>query len=64
MYTLFNKQINKCLIHPRRGLWCVEDLEEAKKMLAACQACALDYGLKKEDFIIIDVDTKEVVKDD
>lgn len=64
MYTLFNKRMQKCLIHPQYGLWCIEDLEEAKKMLKACKKCGATYGLQNEDFVIIDVENKEEVKCD
>jgi hypothetical protein len=61
MYTLFNKRMQRCLVHPKYGLWCTEDIESARKMLEACQQCCISYGLQKEDFALINVDTKEEV---
>jgi len=64
LYTLFNKRMNKCLIHPVYGLWCTEDIQEARKMLAACKKSGVTYGLKESDFVLIDVETKKVVEDE
>ena len=64
MYTLYNKRMKKCLIHPRYGLWCTDDLEEARKMLAACKKSGITYGLREGDFILVDVETKKEVPDE
>lgn len=53
--------MQRCLVHPKYGLWCTEDIESARKMLEACQQCCISYGLQKEDFALINVDTKEEV---
>lgn len=61
VYTLFNKRINKRLIHPHYGLWCAPTIEEAADMLRACKKCAEIYGPIAGDFVIIDVETGEEV---
>jgi hypothetical protein len=54
-YTLYNKELDKRLMHPRVGLWFTSNLEEAKKMLIDCHNFVGDDC--KRNFIIIDVDT-------
>lgn len=39
MYTLFNKELNRFLKHPKDGIWASEILEEAQELLK----CARDY---------------------
>jgi hypothetical protein len=36
LYTLFNTETKKTLIHPQVGLWTAPTLKEAEEMLAAC----------------------------
>lgn len=64
MYALFNRRMKKCLVHPKLGLWCTEDLVEARKMLAACKKCGVGYGLQENDFALINVETKKEVPDE
>ena len=58
-YTLYNKELNRKLIHPRVGLWFTNDLEEAKKMLNDCHSFVGED--LKHNFIIIDADTEAEV---
>ena len=64
MYTLFNKRINRQLIHPRYGLWCAPTLQEAREMLASCKKCAENYGPIAGDFVIVNIETDEEVEDE
>lgn len=41
MYTLFNRELNKFLKHPKDGVWATDSFEDAQKILeAAKQYCA------------------------
>ena len=39
MYTLYNRELNRFLKHPKDGVWASEDLQEAEKLLQ----CAREY---------------------
>jgi len=54
-YTLYNKELDRRLVHPRVGLWFTTDLEEAKSMLKDCHDFVGEEA--KYNFIIIDADT-------
>ena len=56
-YTLYNKELDRKLIHPRVGVWFTTDLEEAKLMLKDCHAFVGE--MQKSNFIIINLDTDE-----
>lgn len=60
-YTLYNKQNDRRLIHPKVGLWFTYDYEEAKDMLKACQEYLKADGLQdfNDDFVIIDIESNE-----
>jgi hypothetical protein len=62
-YTLYNKELNKKLMHPKIGLWYTFNLDEAKAALKDCHEY-LDYsglGVLKDNFVIIDVETSEEI---
>lgn len=56
-YTLFNKETNKNLIHPKVGLWFTNNLKEAEEMLASCYEYLDSINLSeiKEKISIIEV---------
>ena len=61
-YTLYNKQSQKRLIHPRIGLWNTSDLLEAREMLVAChEHLTASHIPIHEQIVIIDVETGEEV---
>jgi hypothetical protein len=62
-YTLYNKQLQRKLVHPIVGLWSTSSLEEAEKMLAACHEylCAINLADLKDEFVIIDVATEQEI---
>ena len=62
-YALYNKKLNKKLIHPRVGVWYTTDLEDAKKTLAACHEYLEAIGAEneREHFIIINLETSEEI---
>ncbi len=37
MYTLYNRELNRFLKHPKDGIWASENLEEAQELLKAAQ---------------------------
>lgn len=63
MYTLYNKLLNRKLIHPRVGLWYTPDLEEAKSVLAACHEYLDAIGAEDQhdNFVIMDAETNEII---
>ena len=65
MYTLFNKSNQKRLIHPNFGQWQTKDYNQAKDMLESCKEYLDASGMSsiKENFVIIDAETGEEVKD-
>lgn len=62
-YTLYNKQIQRRLIHPTVGLWFTNDLVEAKEMLNACHEYLDASGLAhfKTFIVLYDVEKEEEV---
>ncbi len=45
MYTLYNKELNRFLKHPRDGIWASEDLEEAQKLLDSARQYVVAIGV-------------------
>jgi hypothetical protein len=37
MYTLYNRELNRFLKHPKDGIWASDNLEEAQMLLQAAQ---------------------------
>lgn len=62
-YTLYNKRLERQLIHPKIGVW-YGSLEEAQEMLVSCLEYigTIDTSLK-DDFVIVSVKTGEEWKD-
>jgi hypothetical protein len=62
-YTLYNKSLERRLIHPKVGLWFSNDLAEAQKMLEACYEYLDATGLSdlKNEFIIVDAESDEEI---
>jgi len=63
MYTLYNKELERKLTHPRVGLWHTPSLEEAQDTLKACHEYLDAIGAKdqKDNFVIIDAETNEEI---
>lgn len=64
LYTLYNKHLDKKLTHPKYGLWCTPDKNEATEMLKACREylIAIRVPTKEFDnFVIWDVEKGEEV---
>ena len=61
MYTLYNKQRDKKLTHPKIGLWYTPDLPEAQEMFTACLEHLDAVGLSevKKHIVIIEAETGE-----
>jgi len=60
-YTLYNKQLDQFLVHPKIGLWFTSDLNEAFELLSSCQEYVSGLGVDIDNFIVVDVDTKEEI---
>ena len=45
MYTLYNRELNRFLKHPKDGIWASENLEEAQKLLEAAQEYVKSVGV-------------------
>ena len=64
LYTLYNKHLDKKLTHPKTGLWCTPDLDEAKKTMIACQEYLTSIQVPEvefNNFVILNVETGEEV---
>jgi hypothetical protein len=55
-YTIYNKRLERRLIHPRVGVWYTNDLEEAISMLAACQDYVRTMDMDPTAFVLWDVE--------
>lgn len=57
-YTLYNKRIQRNLVHPKIGLWYTEDRNKAEEMLEDCRRYVLSIGAKElvDDFIVVEID--------
>jgi len=62
-YTLYNKKLERRLIHPSIGLWFTNNLDEAKNMLESCHEylCASKMENMCEFFVIIDVESGDEI---
>ena len=62
-YTLYNKKLDRKLVHPRVGVWFTSDLNEAKSMLTSCHQYldASSLSALKSDFVVIDLETGEEI---
>jgi hypothetical protein len=62
-YTLYNKKLERRLIHPAVGLWFTNNLDDAKNMLKDCHEClcALKMENMCEFFVIIDVESGDEI---
>ena len=49
-YTLYNKHLDKRLVHPKYGLWCTQDLKKAEEMLIACREYLLASNIPESEF--------------
>lgn len=54
MYTLFNKELNRFLKHPKDGVWATESFEDAEKLLEAAKEYVRAVGMPEiADYITI-----------
>lgn len=60
-YTIYNKRLERRLIHPRVGVWYTTDLEEAVSMLEACWAYIRTLDMDPDDFCLWDMDEEKEV---
>ncbi len=64
MYTLYNEEIDKCLTHPKIGIWNTPDLKEAQEMKKACLECMTSMNLPqsaKDKIHILNTETHKKV---
>lgn len=62
-YTLYNKKLDRRLVHPKVGLWFTTELEEAKAMRQSCLEYLNTSNLSTlaADFVVIDAETGEEI---
>ena len=61
-YTLYNKKLNRRLVHPRIGLWYTNDMEEARNMLESCHEYLRAIKMENMcDFVIIDIESGDEI---
>lgn len=54
MYTLFNKELNRFLKHPKDGVWATESFEDAEKLLESAKEYVRAVGMPEiADYITI-----------
>jgi len=64
MYSLYNEEIDKCLTHPKIGIWNTPDLKEAQNMKEACLEYMTSLNLPqsaKDKIHICDTETHEKI---
>lgn len=64
LYTLYNKSSDKRLSHPKYGLWCTHDLEEAKEMMKACREYLISLHIPQSEFnnfVILNVESGQEI---
>jgi|TARA_Y100000034_G_scaffold100478_1_gene123897 hypothetical protein len=62
-YGLFNKKLQRRLVHPKIGLWFTSNLDEAKNMLESCHEYLRATKMENmcEFFVIIDVESGDEI---
>lgn len=60
-YTLYNKRLERRLIHPRIGVWYTTNLDEAVSMLEACRDYIRTLDMDPEDFCLWDMEEESEV---
>ncbi len=60
-YTLYNKRLQRRLIHPRVGVWYTTDIEEAISMLNACHDYLRALDLDPASCVLWDMENDKEV---
>lgn len=63
-FTLYNKHLDRKLMHPRYGLWCTQDLKEAEEMLIACKEYLQASNVPEaefDNFVIWDIERNKEI---
>lgn len=62
MYTLFNKELNRFLKHPKDGVWATDNFEAAEKLLEAAKEYVRAIGMPEiVDYItIMEINTEQI----
>jgi hypothetical protein len=61
MYTLYNKELQRFLKHPKDGIWATNDLQEAEELLIAAKEYVAAVGIPEvaECLTIMEISTEE-----
>lgn len=56
-YTLYNKKLDRQLVHPKIGLWFTNNYQEAEEMLQSCHEYvdAMNMSFLKDNFQIVEL---------
>ena len=62
-YILFNKFLDRKLVHPVYGVWTTPELDEAQKMLKVCKQYLMAQGLEdiQNKFVIVEEDSGQEI---
>lgn len=62
MYTLYNKELNRFLKHPKDGIWASDSLEEAQELLKSAQEYVKAIGVPElvDKLTIIEVNMEQM----
>lgn len=62
MYTLFNKELNRFLKHPKDGVWATDNFEEAERLLESAKEYVRAVGMPEmADYItILEISTEQL----
>lgn len=60
MYTLFNKELNRFLKHPKDGIWATDNLDEAQELLKSAQNYVKAIGIPEiaEKLVVMEISEK------
>lgn len=62
MYTLYNKELNRFLKHPKDGIWASDNLEEAQILLKSAQDYVKAIGVPElaDKITIIEINMEQM----
>lgn len=62
MYTLYNKELNRFLKHPKDGIWASDNLEEAQILLKSAQDYVKAIGIPElaDKITIIEINMEQM----
>jgi hypothetical protein len=62
MYTLYNKELNRFLKHPKDGIWASEDYEEAQTLLESAREYVKSVGVPEiaDKLVVVEITIDQI----